>query len=272
MTARPITFLSDYGADDEFAGVCRAVIARIAPEAVLIDLTHGVRRHAVRQGAAILANALPFAPPGVHLAVVDPEVGSPRRAVAVRADLEERLLVGPDNGLLWPAIERLGGAVEAVDVSLSPLRLEPISATFHGRDVFAPVAAHLALGAPLAETGERIPAESLVTIQASQPVIGGDRVVAHVISVDRFGNAALDLADRHLPASGLRMGRTVALEAQGQSREAVFTLTFADVGEGELLLYLDSSRSLALAVNRGSAAAELRIAPGDEVVLRPLPG
>jgi S-adenosylmethionine hydrolase len=268
--ARPITFLSDYGADDEFAGVCRAVIARIAPGATVIDLTHGVRRHAVREGATILANALPYAPPGVHLAVVDPGVGTPRRAVAVRAGLEERLLVGPDNGLLWPALERLGGAVEAVDVSLSRLRLEPISATFHGRDIFAPVAAHLARGAPLSEAGEQIPPESLVTLQASQPAIGPDRVLAHVISVDRFGNAVLDLADHHLPASGLRMGRSVAIETQGQSQEAVFTLTFADVGVGELLLYLDSHKSVALAVNRGSAAAEMNLAPGDEVVLRPL--
>ncbi len=118
---RPITFLSDYGYDDEFAGVCRAVIARIAPEAKVIDLTHGIPRHDVRQGAAVLANALPFAPPGVHSAVVDPEVGTERRAVAVRVAEEDRVLVGPDNGLLWPAIERLGGAVEAVDVSLSPL-------------------------------------------------------------------------------------------------------------------------------------------------------
>ena len=251
--ARPITFLSDYGADDEFAGVCRAVIARIAPEATVIDLTHGVGRHAVRQGATILGNALPYAPPGVHLAVIDPGVGTPRRAVAVRAGSEERLLVGPDNGLLWPALERLGGAVEAVDVSLSRLRLEPISATFHGRDIFAPVAAHLAQGVPLSEAGERIPAESLVTLQASQPAIGPDRVLAHVISVDGFGNAALDLADHHLPASGLRMGSSAAIETQGQSHEAVFTLTFADVGAGELLLYLDSYKSVALAVNRGSA-------------------
>jgi len=268
--ARPITFLSDYGADDEFAGVCRAVIARIAPEATVIDLTHGVGRHAVRQGATILGNALPYAPPGVHLAVIDPGVGTPRRAVAVRAGSEERLLVGPDNGLLWPALERLGGAVEAVDVSLSRLRLEPISATFHGRDIFAPVAAHLARGAPLSEAGERIPAESLVTLQASQPAIGPDRVLAHVISVDGFGNAALDLADHHLPASGLRMGSSAAIETQGQSHEAVFTLTFADVDAGELLLYVDSYKSVALAVNRGSAAAELSLAPGDEVVLRPL--
>jgi S-adenosylmethionine hydrolase len=265
---RPITFLSDYGYEDEFAGVCRAVIARIVPEAKVIDLTHGIPRHQVRQGAAVLANALPFAPPGIHLAVIDPGVGTERRAVAIRVAEDDRALVGPDNGLLWPAIERLGGAVEAVDVSRSRLRLEPISATFHGRDIFAPVAAHLAGGVPLSEAGEPFPAESLVTLQASQPEIGSDQVVAHVISVDRFGNAVLDLADRHLPASGLRMGRTVMLEAQGLSREAVFTLTFADVGEGELLVYVESYGSVALAVNRGSAAAELRLAPGDEVVLR----
>ena len=157
--ARPITFLSDYGYDDEFAGVCRAVIAGIAPEATVIDLTHGVPRHAIRQGATILANALPYASPGVHMAVVDPGVGSPRRALAVRVASEDRVLVGPDNGLLWPAVEHLGGAVEAVDVSLSEFRLEPISATFHGRDVFAPVAAHLALGASLPDAGVVVAAD-----------------------------------------------------------------------------------------------------------------
>src|SRR5436190_4616156 len=151
--ARPITFLSDYGYEDEFAGVCRAVIARIAPDARVIDLTHGISRHAVGEGALALAGALPFAPAGIHLGIVDPGVGSPRRAVAVRAASERRILVGPDNGVLWPAIKRLGGAVEAVDVSLSAWRLEPISATFHGRDVFAPVAAHLAAGAKLIEAG-----------------------------------------------------------------------------------------------------------------------
>jgi S-adenosyl-L-methionine hydrolase (adenosine-forming) len=270
VPTRPITFLSDYGTDDEFAGVCRAVIARIAPDATVIDLTHGVRRHAIREGATILANALPYAPPGVHLAVVDPGVGSPRRAVAVRAASEDRVLVGPDNGLLWPAIERLGGAAAAVDVSLSRLRLEPISATFHGRDIFAPVAAHLARGAPLSEAGLEIPVESLATLPASEPVIGPDRVLAHVVSVDRFGNAVLDLADHHLPGSGLRMGSPVAVETAGESHEAAFTLTFADVDAGELILYLDSYGSVALAVNRGSASAKLRVAPGDEVVLRPL--
>jgi S-adenosyl-L-methionine hydrolase (adenosine-forming) len=270
VPARPITFLSDYGTDDEFAGVCRAVIAGIAPEATVIDLTHGVARHAIRQGATILANALPYAPPGVHLAVIDPGVGSPRRAVAVRVGADDRVLVGPDNGLLWPAIERFGGAVEVADVSLSRFRLEPISATFHGRDIFAPVAAQLALGAPLSAAGEGVPVDSLTALEASEPVIGGGRVVAHVVSVDRFGNAVLDLADRHLPQTGLRMGTRVAIDAGGQSHDVAFTLTFADVDAGEMILYVDSYRSLALAVNRASAAERLRLGPGDEVVLRPL--
>ena len=269
MGARPVTFLSDYGYDDEFAGVCRAVIARIAPDALVIDLTHGIERHAVVRGAAVLANALPYAPAGIHLAVVDPGVGSPRRAVAVRTATEDRILVGPDNGLLWPAIERLGGAVEAADVSLSTFRLEPLSATFHGRDIFAPVAAHLARGASLAESGEDIDGESLTRIASPQPVIESGRVVAHVVSVDRFGNAALDLADRHLPETGLRLGRPLEIETAGTTRPAVFALTFADVPDGGLILYENSYGSLALALNRGDAATDLGLEPEAEVVLRP---
>jgi S-adenosyl-L-methionine hydrolase (adenosine-forming) len=267
---RPITFLSDYGYEDEFAGVCRAVIARIAPDAPVIDLTHGISRHAVGEGAFVLAAALPYAPAGIHLAVVDPGVGSPRRAVAVRAASEDRILVGPDNGLLWPAVERLGGAVEAVDVSLSALRLEPISATFHGRDVFAPVAAHLAAGAKLIEAGEPLDPRDLVRLESPRArVEPGPRVVAHVVRADRFGNLILDFAEPELPASGLRLGRPLRAEAGGGDHEAVYARAFADVAEGGLLLYLDSSGSLALAVNRGSAAERLGIGPGDEVRLRP---
>ncbi len=269
MATRPITFLSDYGYEDEFAGVCRAVIARIAPRANIIDLTHGIPRHAVGQGALVLANAVPYAPAGIHLAVVDPGVGSPRRAVAVRTATEDRILVGPDNGLLWPAIERLGRGTEAVDASLSDLRLQPVSATFHGRDIFAPIAAHLARGASLSDVGEAIDPESLVRTESTEPVIGSRRVVAHAVSVDRFGNVALDLADRHLPQSGLRMGRPVTVEVAGKTRDAVFALTFADVPEGGLLLYEDSNATLAVAVNRGDAAAELGLEPGAEVTLRP---
>src|ERR687891_89181 len=173
MAARPITFLSDYGYEDEFAGVCRAVIAGIAPEARVIDLTHAVPRRDVRGGAIALVDSLPYAPAGVHLAVVDPGVGTERRPVAVRVAAEDRVLVGPDNGLLWPAIEEFGGAVETVDVSGSRFRLEPVSATFHGRDLFAPVAAAVALGASLAEAGEAIGPESLTGL-----VLPPARVVA----------------------------------------------------------------------------------------------
>jgi hypothetical protein len=251
--ALPITFLSDYGYEDEFAGVCRAVIARIAPDARLVDLTHGVPRHAVGEGAAILAAALPFAPAGVHLAIVDPGVGSPRRAVAVRVADEGRILVGPDNGLLWPAIERFGGAPEAVDVSLSPLRLEPISATFHGRDIFAPVAAHLATGFALRDAGEPLEVAELVRLERSHATVEpGPLVVAHVVRADRFGNLILDLA-----------------ETAGGGHQGAYARTFADVGEGALLLYLDSSGSLALAVNRGSAAELIGAGPGDKIALRP---
>ena len=133
-----ITFLSDYGAGDEFVGTCHAVIAGIAPEARVIDLAHGVPRHDVVAGAHVLARALRYAPAGVHLAVVDPEVGGRRRAVALRCAAEDRVLVGPDNGLLWPAAQAFGGVVEAVEIGRSPHRLEPVAATFHGRDVFRP--------------------------------------------------------------------------------------------------------------------------------------
>jgi S-adenosyl-L-methionine hydrolase (adenosine-forming) len=269
VATRPITFLSDYGHADEFAGVCRAVIARIAPDATVIDLTHGIPRHDVARGASVLANAVPYAPAGIHLAVVDPGVGSPRRALAVRTRTEDRVMVGPDNGLLWPAIERLGGAAEAVDVSVSAFRLEPVSATFHGRDVFAPVAAHLARGASLSEAGEEIEPASLVPIEVPEPSIEAGRVTAHVVGIDGFGNAALDLADRHLPQSGLRMGRKVTVDVDGSTREAMFALTFADVPAGGLLLYEDSNGTFALAVNRGDAAADLGLERGSEVTLRP---
>jgi S-adenosylmethionine hydrolase len=267
---RPITFLSDYGYEDEFAGICRAVIARIAPDAPLIDITHGVPRHDVRHGAAVLANVLPYTGPGVHLAVVDPEVGTERRAIAVKAGEDQRVLVGPDNGLLWPAIERLGGPAEAADVSLSPFRLEPISATFHGRDVFAPVAATLAQGVDLREVGESLETSALARLERREPQIEpGRRVLAPVAYVDRFGNAALELSEEQAVDSGLKLGHRLWVEAGAITLDAVYAVTFADVPADALLLYLDPYGNLALAVNRGSAAERLGLAAGDRVVLRP---
>ena len=269
MAARPISFLSDYGVDDEFAGVCRAVIAKVAPDATVIDLTHGIRRHDVREGAIALANSLPFAPAGIHLAVVDPGVGTARRPVAVRVAEEDRVLVGPDNGLLSLAWQRLGGPVEAVDLRESSFRLEPASTTFHGRDLFAPVAAGLALGAELREAGEAIETASLHALELPAPRIWPDRIVAHVVRTDRFGNVALNVRHEDLAGGPLRLGEPLAVESAGERVGAAFARTFEDVGQGELLLYEDSSRGLALAVNRGSAAELLRLRRDDEVVLRP---
>jgi len=266
--ALPITFLSDYGYDDEFAGVCRAVIARIAPDAAVVDLTHGIARHDVGGGALVLAAALPYTPPGVHLAIVDPGVGSPRRALAVRMATEERILVGPDNGLLWPAIERFGGPVEAVDVSLSPFRLEPISATFHGRDIFAPVAANLARGAVLREAGHSLDPAELERFEPAPTRAERGVATAPVVRVDRFGNAILGIAEADLPATGLLLGHPVEVEAASGAREAIYARAFAEVAEGQLLVYLDSTGWLALAVNRGSAVELLGLAAGDEVTLR----
>lgn len=267
---RPITFLSDYGTDDEFAGVCRAVIARIAPQAAVIDLTHGIARQDVRQGALVLANALPFTPPGVHLAVVDPAVGTARRGVALGLGEQGRVLVGPDNGLLSRAAEAFGGVREAFEVSRSPARLDPVAPTFHGRDVFAPVAAELALGTPLSMLGERIDPAGLVRIARSAPEIeAGRRVRAAVAYTDRFGNAALELSAAEAARGGLREGGAVRLRTGEETLAGVYVHTFGDVPEGALLLYRDSYENLALAANRASAVQMLAIGPGDHVVLEP---
>ena len=259
-----VTFLSDYGWEDEFVGVCHAVIAGIAPAARVVDLSHGIGRHAVAEGAVVLRNALPYLPAGVHLAVVDPEVGAARRAVAVRAE-DGRLFVGPDNGLLLPAVEAAGGVQEAADVSRSPFRLEPVAATFHGRDIFAPVAAHLALGAPLGEAGTPLEPDELVPLRLPEARREEDGYVAPAVGVDRYGNVQLEVTHAQLTDAGLQLGAELVVAG----RRARYARTFADLPAGGLLLYEDAWRRLALAVNRGDAAAELGVGVGDEVRIRP---
>lgn len=269
MSAPVITFLSDYGHADDFVGVCHGVIATICPEARVIDVTHGVGRHDVRAGALILAGALPYLPVGVHLAVVDPDVGAERRAVALRL-ADERVLVGPDNGLLAPAADVGGGAVEAVEIATSPFRLEPVSATFHGRDIFAPVAARLAAGAALAEAGQPCDPGRLVGLELPRPRREAGTLVSHALYVDRFGNVQLDVEHDDLADSGVKLGHRVELTVpSGGLEEAQFARTFADVGPGQLLIYEDAYRRLALAVSHGDAAARLGLAVDDEVRITP---
>jgi S-adenosylmethionine hydrolase len=264
-----ITFLSDYGLQDDFVGVCHGVMAMVCPQARVIDITHGVPRQDVRVGAIVLAGALPYTPSGVHLAVVDPDVGAQRRAVALRL-ADERVLVGPDNGLLWPAADRSGGVVQAVDIARSGFRLEPVSATFHGRDIFAPVAARLAGGAELAEAGDPLDPAELVQLELPRPRIEDGWLVAHVLYLDRYGNVGLDAGHGDLEGAGLRLGRAVQLrDPSGQTHTCPFALTFADAGAGELLLYEDAYRRLAVAVSHGDAGDRLGTRIDDELWIRP---
>jgi S-adenosylmethionine hydrolase len=263
-----ITLLTDYGREDDFVGVCHGVIRTIHPEAQIIDITHGVRRYAVRQGALVLRNTLPYTPVGVHVAIVDPQVGTERRAVALRA-ADGRILIGPDNGLLSLAWERCGGVELAVDVSRSPHRLEPVSATFHGRDIFVPVAAHLALGAALEDAGDPLDPSELATVELPQPRVEDGAVVAHALVIDRFGNAALNVGHDDMAGTEITLGGTVELEVADERYLATYAQTFADVRPGELIVYEDAYRTLAVAINRGDAAATLALRPDAEVRLRP---
>jgi S-adenosyl-L-methionine hydrolase (adenosine-forming) len=269
VNAPVLTFLSDYGLEDDFVGVCHGVIATVCPQARVIDLTHGVRRHDVRAGAVILLEALPFMPVGVHLAVVDPEVGGERRAVALRL-ADDRMLVGPDNGLLSPAAEFGGGVVQAVEITRSRFRLQPVSATFHGRDVFAPVAAALANGVDLAEVGDPCDSGELIALALPRARRQDGGLVAHVRYIDRFGNVQLDAGHEDLAESGLKLGHRVQLDLGPRgTHRAQFARTFADVGSGELLVYEDAHRRLAVAVSHGDAAARLGLAPDDELRVGP---
>jgi S-adenosylmethionine hydrolase len=269
MRAPVVTLLTDYGLVDDFVGVCHGVIAGICPPARIIDITHGIPRHDVRTGAIVLAEALPYMPEGVHMAVVDPDVGASRRAIAL-ALADGRRLVGPDNGLLMAAAEICGGIVEAVDIAQSPVRLQPVAATFHGRDIFAPVSAHLAAGTPIAELGRPADPGGLVRLWFDRPrfEISG-AVVAHVLYVDRFGNVALNVEHDDLAACGLRLGREAVIAVGERTERAQFLRTFAEAPQGALIVYEDAYRRLAIAVSHGDAAARLGIAPGDELRVGP---
>jgi S-adenosylmethionine hydrolase len=262
----PITFLSDYGHRDEFVGVCHGVIERIAPGALVIDVAHGLPPRDVRAAALALRNALPFMPMGVHLAVVDPEVGTPRRPIALRAG-DGHLFVGPDNGLLWPAIERCGGVEVAVDISRTPYRLEPVSATFHGRDLFAPVAARLALETPIEHAGQQVAPEEVERLELPRAQIRTWEISAQVLAVDRFGNLQLNVSRDQLDDAGFVQSDAMRVQVSRRRRRAVFGRTFADAPSGEAIVYEDSTGAIAVAVNGGSAAEALAAAPGIDLKL-----
>jgi hypothetical protein len=264
VAARFITFLTDFGLQDDFVGTCHGVMKRIAPDVQIIDITHGVRPRQVLQGALTLANTLPYMPVGVHLAVVDPGVGGVRRALALK-DGEGRIHVGPDNGLLILAVDKLGGIAEAHELTNPEYALESVSRTFHGRDLFSPAAAHLALGVPLGEMGPPIAADALARLDLPQPEIGISRINATVVSIDRFGNMQLNLDRSHLDQAGIVPGMRLEVAVEVERYYAVAARTFADARRGDIILYEDAYRNVSIAISNGNAAETFGVREGQDV-------
>lgn len=262
-TYKHITFLTDFGVQDDYAGVCRGVMKRIAPDAQILDLTHGIGPLAITEGALMLARAVPYVPEGVHLAVIDPGVGGSRRAIAIRAH-DGRVYVGPDNGLLTLAVPR--DQVEAARHLTNPrYHLQHVSRTFHARDVFAPVAAHLAAGAEFDDLGDEIDPDTLVCIELPEPSVSSSGVRATVLVVDRFGNLQLNVTREHIETFGVEPGDRVELRFELDPYYAVVAETYSQAKRGELMVYEDSYGAFAIAISGGNASQLTGAGPGDDV-------
>lgn len=269
-----ISFLSDYGTDDEFVGVVKSVIRELAPHATVIDLTHGIRPFDVRAGSLALARSISYVASGVVMAVVDPGVGTARRGIAVEVAEGEGVLIGPDNGLLAPAVAMAGGAGRAIQLDNPDHRLEAPGPTFDGRDVFAPAAAALCIGVDLLELGSEVDADLLFPGVVPLPQIDDSIVIAQALWIDRFGNVQLNVGPDDLPevlADNVQVRFSAPTDPTGgTTRAATRVASFAEVATGAVGLVVDSNGMLALVMNQRSAADELGIADGDQVVITAL--
>jgi S-adenosylmethionine hydrolase len=262
-----VTFLTDYGLDDEYVAVCHGVIYSLAPHVRILDVCHLLPPYSTRSAALMLVRAVQYMPPAVHLAVVDPGVGTSRRAVAV--ETEEAVLVGPDNGLLSPAAQMLGGALRAVEITNEEFRLPQRGGlTFAGRDIFAPAAAALAGSATLDDLGPEIGLETLVPMVVPLPRIEDDRIDCEVLWVDRFGNCEVNVSPEELSSIGAAIGEDVKISVAGAESTAVWARAFGDVEAGTLAILEDHYGLLSLAVSEGNAARKLGLEEGVAVTLR----
>lgn len=257
-----VSFLSDYGLRDEFVGVTKSVVWAGAPEVRIVDVTHDIASHDVRAGGLALARAAQYLNPGVVLAVVDPGVGSDRKAIAVEVGDGMSVLIGPDNGLLAPAVALVGGASRAFDISDSQARMPAAGPTFDGRDLFAPVAAQLCLGVPLEELGTEIEPSQLMPAVVPVSEREGDEIVAEVLWIDRFGNCQLNLDPDELGTDS-----SWRLMVDERPRPVKKASTFDEVASGEIGLIIDSYGMLALVAHRSSAARDLGLREGSIVRL-----
>lgn len=269
-----VSFLTDYGTADEFVGVVKAVIRDLAPHSTVLDLTHEIAPFDIRAGALALARCIGYVPGGVVLAVVDPGVATDRRAVAIEVAGGAGVIVGPDNGLLAPAVAMAGGADRAVELTNPEYQLDAAGATFAGRDVFAPAAAHLCNGVDLYELGTPIDPSLLLPGTIPLPRDEGDELITEVLWVDRFGNAQLNVGPDDLPAGWGSMLEVSIPNPTDPSDTATRTATratsFAELAGGAIGLVLDSYGMLAVAMDQRSAADELGVGAGDQIVLRDL--
>jgi S-adenosylmethionine hydrolase len=263
-----ITLLTDYGLEDGNVAACHGVIIGIAPEARIIDVGHLVPAGDVRRGAAILAQTTPYLPVGVHLVCVDPTACGAGRAVAVEAG--GRTFVGPDNGVLSWAVEAAGGAGAAYEIANKDLFLKTVSPTFHGRDVFAPVAAHLCAGSSLADVGPQVPADSLVMLPAPMCRLRDGAAEGEVLCVDRHGNVQLSITAGDMTSLGVRAGDMLAIWLGRRQLIVPFRETFTAVPPGDLVAFTDSAGLVAMAINFGDAAERLGLPPGAHVRLSPI--
>ena len=271
MSVRPlISLLTDFGARDPSGAICHGVISGICPDATVIHISHEVTKYAIRDGALMLWCALPYFPVGTHVAVVDPGVGTARRPVALKTGRGD-VLIGPDNGLLRPAARRLGDVLSAVELTSEAHRLHPVSTSFHGRDIFAPAAAHLAAGVPLENLGPAFDPLTLVdlVIPDAQPLTDG--IASSVVYIDTFGNCKLAglRSDLEAVVGPMQSGRPVRVSPDGGTPWDIgWADTFGDVGEGLPILYVDSYDRLTLAVNQGNAAAALGLIQDQSISIR----
>jgi len=264
-----ISFLSDYGLADEFVGVTKSVIRTISPEVVVIDITHDIDAHDVRGGGLALARSAQYMAPGVVLAVVDPGVGTERKPLVVQVGDGQSYLVGPDNGLFAPAVSLVGGATGAVVLDNADYHLPSPGPTFAGRDIFAPVAAHLCNGVPMDELGTSIdPQRLLPGVLAVSDQADDGSIKAEILWIDRYGNAQLNVD----PADLDTWPEHVSIEGGRTTRTAQRVTAFAEISTGSVGLIVDSYGLVSLAVDRGSAAFELEINEGDALTLRPADG
>ena len=264
-----ISLLTDYGTYDGFVAACHGVIGTIAPTARVVDITHDVPPGDIRRGAVVLAQTTPYLPTAVHVGVVDPGVGTHRRAIALEAP--GGLLIGPDNGLLGWAAEALGGVTAAVTLTNPEFHRPRVTATFHGRDIFAPVAAHLAGGVPLADLGDPLDPADLVTLRSPVLATRPGGLDCEVLTIDRFGNVATSADAAAVETAGLQPGDQLQL-ATGETRHRLpYGVTFGSVPRDHLLSYLDSAGLLSVAVNGGNAASKLRVQTGDPLEIRTAP-